>query len=185
MWKTRRKDSTGILVRINRPKRAHPLWWLRKENGLQQIWRGLRYSMNSLPQSSLLLGLLLSHIPEPCIPESHIPEPLCGKWESKIPTSVRKEQVQDHLVKTKCGQVHEAGWHASQSSELNDWYGCQTTLHHIWKVEAVRQSLVIGKWETSLPFLNERESMTQGTTGQRALRLCLGRWWSRSSWKRC
>jgi len=39
---------------------------------------------------------------------------------------------------TGCVQVYGARWHALQGPEGTGWCGCQATLHHIWKVMAVR-----------------------------------------------
>lgn len=81
--------------------------------------------------------------------------------------------------------MYRARQHTSQGPEGTGWCGCQTPLHHIWKVMAIRwTSLVTEKRQTSLPFLGKEERKTQGTTGHWASCLFLEKSWRGSSWKR-
>jgi len=68
---------------------------MRRKNWLQQKWRRLRYSASSLP---VFTGSQVS-----CV--SPVPELWGGGQESKIPPTVRAEQVSHHLTRLNVYKV--------------------------------------------------------------------------------
>ena len=85
---------------------------MRRENWLKQIWRRLRYAMNSLPQSSLETRILIFLISVTL---------LVGTGGRKLPLTVRTEQVHDHFMTLKVyksGGLHDM--HPRVLKELAD-----------------------------------------------------------------
>lgn len=112
---------------------------------------------------------------------SHVPEPLNGRWGSKIPPTVEKEHVWDHLMRLNvCKSMSPDDMHHGVPRKWLMWLPCHSPS------DLKSYSFQVKSLETSLLFLRKRERKIRGTTVWWALScLYLERLWSKHSWRIC
>lgn len=98
-----RRGSMGTSIRRDRPRSVYPpdKW----DKWFQQMQRRLRYSVRSLPQSSL--AVKVAHV-------SFIPKPL-HRSEEQNPLRCKQRASSRLPDKTECVQDYGGQWDASQS----------------------------------------------------------------------
>ena len=100
-------------------------------------------------------------------------------WGSKVPPTVREDQVCDHLRNLN---IHKS-MGSDEMHPRRNWmmYLPSHSPRYLKSHDSQLKSPVTGKRETLHPFLKRVERRTLGTTDLSASPLCLGRSWNRSS----